>query len=327
MHWGHPELLWLLVVVPVMAPIWLYRGRRVAWAHPRAQLWLPLCPRRVRWTRLVSPALRSLLLTLFVLGAAQPRIPDPSSRSPAEAVALQIVLDVSGSMGEDDFPSAEGKKTRLQAAKEASRYLVSYQRQEGRADFIGLVTFAARPLDLCPPVNNPETLEALLQGAQLQGLPPESSTNIGDALALAVSLLRQAAPRHKSLLLLTDGEHNVPESLVPGALSPVAAARMAQALGIRIDVMYLGAANDAEAQQARTSLQQVAALTGGQFYDARALPDLPDVVAQLHRSAHELVETHVYTRNLELFPWLALGAVTLGLALLAWESSWGFRWP
>ena len=82
---------------------------------------------------------------------------------------------------------------------------------QGRpTDSIGLVVFATRPLTVCPLTLSHSVLLRLLDDEKPRSVPGESETNISDAVALGLQRLQSAGPRRKVLVLLTDGEHNVP---------------------------------------------------------------------------------------------------------------------
>src|SRR5207247_2603305 len=83
-------------------------------------------------------------------------------------------------------------------------------------------TFAARPSLPCPLTLSHSVLLRLLDAEQPRSVPTESQTNIGDAIAWGLHSLPSAAGRRQVLILLSDGEHNVP----PPALKPRQAAQL-----------------------------------------------------------------------------------------------------
>src|SRR5205807_1785807 len=143
---------------------------------------------RARRARVGGAALRAAGIAALVLALAGPRWPDPGTRLPAEGIAVVLVLDVSGSMGERDFPWRGELVTRLDAAKRALRLFVQGGDADGAhlpgrgGDQIGLVAFALHPEDTCPLTLSHDVLLELLAGEEPRGLP-DTGTNIGDALA------------------------------------------------------------------------------------------------------------------------------------------------
>ena len=53
--------------------------------------------------------------------------------------------------------------------------------------------------------------QVFYQVVRSRSVPGESETNLSDAVALGLYRLKSAGPRRKVLVLLTDGEHNVPD--------------------------------------------------------------------------------------------------------------------
>jgi Ca-activated chloride channel family protein len=323
MHFAVPVILWSLLALPVVG--WLrWRQRRAALTHPAVTGFARLLIQRSRFIAVVLLVLELAGLASLILALARPRWPDAGSRLPAHSSALQVVLDVSGSMAEQDFLLAGGKVTRLEAACAALRELLSENGETHlRAeDQVGLLTFATQAELVCPPTLSHGVLVRMLEGIKPLGAPPDSSTNIGDALAESIALLRRARPVEKAILLITDGEHNVPAMTVSGALKPWQAARLAQPLGVRIHTVFVGP-DDSAGAQAREALSQVAAQTGGLFFragDAAGLQELCERIAHAERTR---VESFQYARHNEAYPWCGLAWLTFILSRLLLE---GTRW-
>ncbi len=109
---AHPWLLPLLALAPVAAWAWL-RRRRAALRYSDVRLVADLPPGRSRRTRLGGAGLRAAGVAALVVALAGPRWPDPGTRLPAEGIAVVMVLDVSGSMAEQDFDWHGERVTRL----------------------------------------------------------------------------------------------------------------------------------------------------------------------------------------------------------------------
>ena len=216
-NFAYPLFLLLALAVPLVVWLWLRRRRSVV-RLPGAEALDRLPGGRARLARW------SLALILLVLALAGPRWPDRRTRISTEGIAISMVLDTSGSMAEADFDWKGERVTRLEAVKRAFRLFVAGGEGpdgvtlDGRPDdLIGVVTFATRPESLCPLTLSHGVLLDMLDREQPRSLPTESQTNIGDAVAWGLEQLDSAAgPRRKILILLSDGEHNVP----PPALKP-----------------------------------------------------------------------------------------------------------
>src|SRR5258708_112558 len=115
---ANPEFLWLMFVVPPLVWWWLRQGRN-ALRHPTVGLLADLPTGNARFARRAGAVLRGLALLLLIVAVAGPRRPDLRTRLETEGVAVVMVLDVSDSMGAQDFTWSGEEITRLEAAKRA----------------------------------------------------------------------------------------------------------------------------------------------------------------------------------------------------------------
>jgi Ca-activated chloride channel family protein len=261
-----------------------------------------------------------------MVALARPRWPDEQTRIPTRSTAIMLVLDVSGSMAEKDYMLHGQTVSRLEAAKHAFREFFKERGDEAAEDQVGLLTFAARAETVCPPTLSHAVVLQLLEQAQPVGLPPESSTNIGDALAEAIGLLQRARPQEKTLVLLSDGEHNVPSNVVVGALKPRQAAQVAAGLGIRVHTILTGPETEATAE-ARSALQDVASMTSGRSFRAANADAIQDVCTELDQLERTRIESYRYYRYHEGYPWVGLACLVFSFAALLLEGTRGLRIP
>src|SRR5205807_711003 len=208
---------------------------------------LPAGRRRI--ARCGGAGMRAAGLLLMVIAVSGPRWPDLRTRIATEGIAMIMVVDVSGSMAEPDFTWRGQRITRLDAVKRAFTLFVAGgegldgEALEGRPDdLIGLVTFATRPDSACPLTLSHSALLRILAHEEPRTIPNESQTNIGDAIAWGLQRLEKAGARRKVMLLLTDGEHNVP----PPALKPRQAAQIAARMSVPIYTIDAGGESPAE---------------------------------------------------------------------------------
>jgi Ca-activated chloride channel family protein len=288
--------------------------------------------------------LRGLGLASLVLALAGPRWPDPGTRLPAEGVAIEFVLDVSGSMAEPDFDWHGQPLRRLDAVRRAFRLFVEGGDAEGvhfdgrTNDRIGLVAFARFPETVAPLTLSHAALLQLLDAQEPRTVPEEADTNVGDALAWGVEKLRTAGDGRKVLVLLSDGEHNVASP----ALKPRQAAQLAANLGVPVYTIDAGGppesahsgrgeSVDGEAARSRVQGQQslaaVAALTGGLSFAAHDAAALLRVCQAIDRLERQTVESFQYRRYAEAYPWCAAAAVVLLVTALALELTVWLRGP
>jgi Ca-activated chloride channel family protein len=323
---ANPAWLALLILVPA---IWIVTRRRAAQAaiqFPSSGLLHGIRPsiwQRLQWLPL---AIRSATLILLVLALARPQRPNEKTRVYAEGIAIQMVVDCSGSMQIEDFELDGKPVSRLDAVKDVFIRFVNGDRSlSGRStDLIGLVKFANYPDVQCPLTLSHDAL--VHEISQLKtAIPSDDGTNIGDAVAWALEDLRASKAKSKVMILLTDGVNQPApvEGLEP--LDPVEAAKIAQGLGIRI--YTIGAGSNAgvarmKGQLVRVQpvdeqlLQQMADVTGAKYFRASDTNGLRSIYSEIDRLEKTRSESVVYVDHKELFPPLAW----TGLVLLCIEQ-------
>ena len=323
------EPAWLLLApLAALAVAAVARRRSPALRYPSLALVRGLPRGRSRQAVVGPIVLKTLAVLLLVAAAAGPRRPDLATRVPAVGVSIVLVLDVSGSMATADFArpgSPDG--TRLDAARQAFRQFVAGGPGfDGRPnDAIGLVTFAALPRTVCPLTLNHSVLLQLLDAERARA-GPDAGSNVGDAIAEAVSRLDGEGDRRKVIVLLSDGEHNAESG---GALKPRQAAQLAASLGVpvyAIDCGGEGAATDGERQQrdaGRESLQAVARMTGGQCFaadDAEGVRGACREIDALERRPLDAFRYRRYRHDAKWYALAAAGLLALNVALT--QSVW-----
>ncbi len=326
---GHAWVLLLLLVVPLAA--WRLFSRHKPAIHftsPGLQSMDPTWRQRSRW---LLPAFRLMALMLLVAALARPQQGLSQHTADAEGIAIQLVLDRSGSMDHDDFRSGGRWVMRLAAVKDvAGRFVAGGGRLAGRvSDLVGLVTFAQFADSDCPLTLDHEFLLARLHRAQIVEAFREDGTAIGDALGLAVARLHDLDGRRtepddteaiaKVAILLTDGENNA------GQLEPEKAAQLAAALNVRVYTIGVGTGGDArsgDAAAGESVLRRVAEITGGKSYRASDTASLEAIYEEIDKLERTRFADRRYTDYRELaiessrvgpflFPPLVLAALML----------------
>ncbi|MEM7784282.1 MAG: VWA domain-containing protein [Planctomycetota bacterium] len=308
-----PIFLWLLIPVAWLG--WrMFRGqnlRSISFSTTTfASQLKPTLRQRLLWLP------RVLILTgmvLLVLGLARPRLGLTRAVTETEGIAIEMVIDRSGSMQALDFQIGEQNVNRLTAVKHVAGKFISGEGElQGRvSDLIGLVTFAAYADGITPPTLDHAFLKSNLNNTEFALSRNEQGTSIGDAIALAVEKLnaldekRDEKVKSKIMILLTDGENTT------GELDPVAAAELAQTLGIKIYTIGVGTNSGQapipvqDAFTGRTRIQmmpvsideetltQIANLTGGKYYRATDTDSLTRIYAEID----QLEKTEVESEN------------------------------
>jgi Ca-activated chloride channel family protein len=284
-----PWALAFLIVPPVIA---LWRGRRRAGASIEVPAIAPSAPTlaaRIAW---LPGFLAAFGLAAAIVALAGPRRPERRAVAGPPGVAIAVALDVSGSMSAEDFLP----KNRLEVARSVVADFI-----RGRPDdAIALLAFAGNARTICPATEDHDALLALL--APLDGSKFADGTAIGNAIATAVSRLKDLPAKSRVLVLVTDGGNNA------GQIDPDTAARMAAAYGIRVHTVAVGKGGRVpitvtvrDPETGRTSrrrieanveideglLRNIAQETGGRFFratDAQALREIFDAIGALEKS-------------------------------------------
>ena len=298
-----PVALLLLIGIPLLA-LWQLRGRQArpvlrmsSLAGARAAV--PTWRVRLRW---LPAALRLAAVALIIVAVARPQSGQADTLLPQEGIDIVLVLDTSTSMRQ---PVVDGD-SRLEIAQRVLRSFVA----ERETDRLGLVVFRSRSFVLSPLTVDYSAFQSLVDSADDLDLP--NGTAIGLALADAINLLRDSKAESRTVILLSDGENNRPE------VAPDEAARIAQALGIRIyTIGVTDAADESPFTPFRvneTALRTIADLTDGRYFSAapETLGDVYDAIDSLERSR---LGPERFATVEELAPY-ALG---LALALVAFE--------
>lgn len=303
MRFEDPYLLALLALIPLLLFL-LRRFPRESSAAAYSNLGL-LAGYQTTWRlryRWLPTAVRALAMALLVVALARPQVGRAETELPGEGIDIALVLDTSGSMA----VSFGGDETRLAVAQRVLREFV-----QGRSeDRIGLVIFREASMVLSPLTLDYPALQRLLEEVPRINLP--DGTAIGVGLADGVNLLRDSRARSRVVILLTDGENNA------GNIEPLAAARIAETLGIR--VYAIGIIDPRSRRAGRTevderALQEMAQLTGGRYFPA----ENPDALRGVYEGIDRLEKSRVGRPQYAAFDELAGYFLVAALLLLALE--------
>lgn len=225
MRFAYPQVLWLLLLLPVLGALaWqrLKAGRRTLAAslsdRMAARLTAHLNPR----TAGLATGLLLLAAALVLLGAARPQRGTQYVTATRKGIDLIIALDVSESMLAEDL-----KPNRLLRARHEIASILD--RLEG--DRVGLVAFAGAAFVQCPLTLDYAAARMFLEYMG-PDLIPEPGTNLADALEVSTRAFESEGDEFRALVLISDGEDHIGEAQ--------AAAREARKNGVRIFTVGIG---------------------------------------------------------------------------------------
>ena len=261
--------------------------------------------------------LRVLALSLIVIAAARPQATTVEAIRPAEGIDIVLVIDASSSMATARLADDE---TRIQAARRVARDFIA-ERQANGNDRIGLVMFQRRALVLSPLTLDLDAIDEMVDVSVRSGLIPDG-TALGVATMEAIDLLRGSNAASRIVVVLTDGENNVPD------ITPNQSAAVARATGVRLYTIGLPSnVRQVGVGFSELTLVYMADETGGVYFratDARELADAYQSISDLER---ERVGDEVFLATQELAPWFLLGAGLLLVLEIALRATWWRRAP
>lgn len=311
----NPEVLFFIPLM-IFVLVYFYRRRSLAAFTLPQEAFFAGSPVTWRMRLAFLPfILRLSAVVLLMVAIAGPRSLTSDSKSVSEGINILLALDVSTSMAAEDFVLAGKRQSRLSVVKTVVKTFIN-QRTDDR---IGLVAFAARPYSVSPLTLDHSWLELNLERIDF-GLM-EDGTAIGSAIAAGVSRLRNVKDGARIIVLLTDGINNA------GRVTPLAAARMAKAFGIKVytigagtrgmapypvvDVFGRKSYQNVKIDIDEASLEQIANMTGGQYFRATDAESLSAVYQQIDRLEKARFDETGFRQYDEYFWMLLLGVLVL----------------
>lgn len=248
--------------------------------------------------------LPALIWLLLVCALARPQWLEAPVTRDQPTRDLLLLVDLSGSMHQEDFMSKEGAKVdRLQAVKEVLGDFLLRR----RGDRVGLVVFGNAPFLQAPFSTDLTLVKQLLDETAIAMAGPR--TALGDAIGLGVTLFEQSEAPARTIIALTDG--NDTDSQVP----PIEAARVARERGIRIHTVAIGDPTTVgEEKLDQATLRGVAETSGGSFFLANDRQQLVTIYEQLDALETRQVQvvSHRPRRDLFFWPLLVVLLISLG---------------
>ncbi len=319
-----PELLWLLVVVPVMVAIYislLRRKKKSAARYASLSMIKEAMGAGQHFRRHVPPLLFLIALTGMLVAVARPTA---IITMPSQHETIILAIDVSGSMRATDV-----EPNRLVAAQAAARSFVAEQPRHTR---IGVVSFAATASVVQSPTQNRDDIIGAIDRFQLQ-----RGTAVGSGVLVSLKTifpdvefnLRSANPRPEAerdqrrgrpiakpsepakvpfkpvppgsynsaaIILLSDGRTTT-------GPDPVEAARIAAERGVRVFTVGIGTPEgeiigfegwSMRVRLDEDTMKEIANVTRGEYFYAGTATDLKKVYESLNsRIVFEAKETEI----------------------------------
>jgi Ca-activated chloride channel family protein len=324
MTFGQAQLLYGLILIPLMALLLLWAARQKKGAV--ARLGNPALIERLsqsvnRRGRRWQIVLWFVALTLIIISLARPQWGSEVQMVEQQGIEIMVVLDVSQSMLAEDI-----KPNRLSRAK---LEIVDMMDRLGGNE-LGLVLFAGASFIQFPLTSDFATARSFLDSAH-PGVISRSGTAIGEAIQTALEGFNWQRASQKVIVIMTDGEGHEGD--------PLEAARQAAEMDVLIYTIGFGSPKGEPIPEHNTAgeitgykkdaqgeiilskldevmLQQIALAAGGQYYRASAAGnELSALAAELDNLQKTELESRFETRHIErfqIFLLVALLAIIVG---------------
>ena len=240
-----------------------------------------------------APLLLLAGLSALVVAAARPRTPLAHEKKSIDAIAIAMTMDVSGSMDALDLaplgtdfqrPSKKLEEwTRLAVVKRLFAEFV----EKRPDDLIGLVSFGTYASTVSPLTMDHEMLLHALKGVEIPGTvfdaqgnviggEEEANTAIGDGLATALLRLKDAKPKSKIVILLSDGVSNT------GVVEPKDAAATAAKMGVKVYCIGIGTTQRRIPRLVRDGFGRYGVVADRMIFDERQLKGIAETTGAMY---------------------------------------------
>ena len=229
---------------------------------------------------------------------------------------LLLAIDISDSMRIDDMKVENSNVMRIDAVKSIASEFI----QNRESDRIGLILFGQQAY-----LQTPLTFDRKSAIAELNDALPGfagSSTAIGDAMGLAINLLRDRPTQSRVLILLSDGSNTY-------GSDPLAAVSVAAEADIKIHTIAIGATThfgeDVIGQKMEInpsrdldeqSLAAIADATGGRYFRAHNTEELTSIYATIDELEPAPAKEFVRPQK-SLYHWPLAAALVCAILLTA----------
>lgn len=225
MIFAEPKYLMLLLLIPVFFVIQAlalkFRAKRLRRFGDQAlvEKLMPSYSKAKVWLRL---SLFAIAFLFFILGIARPQMGAILKEHKTRGAEVMVVLDVSNSMLAQDY-----SPNRLERAKLAISRMVDKLRD----DRIGLIVFAGNSFVQLPITTDYVSAKMFLSSISTESVPIQG-TAMGEAISTALRSFSAQSDKSRAIIVITDGENHEDD--------PVAAARQAAELGVRVFTIGVG---------------------------------------------------------------------------------------
>jgi tetratricopeptide (TPR) repeat protein len=330
LRFEHPDLLWFLLALPVLAAgLFALRRRqkRLLAGFASPGLLRELAPDMSAAKRAIKNTLGLVALGFVIVAAANPQVGTRLEEVKREGIDLFVALDVSLSMKAEDI-----RPNRLEKAKRDVSALLN----KLQGDRVGLIVFAGDAFVQFPLTSDYSAADLFISAVDVDAVPTPG-TMIASAIELVLKSFPEDLPTEKVLIIVSDGEDT------EGDLD--AAIKKATSAGVKVFTVGMGTVTggpiplyDASGNRVdykrdrrgsiviskleETTLRQLASPTGGSYRRATSggneIDEIYEELLSLERVAFDAKQVTGY-ESMYQYP-LALAILFLILDVLLSEK-------
>ncbi|HEY9258916.1 VWA domain-containing protein [Chitinophaga sp.] len=314
---------WVAFLLPLpLLVYWLLpplRRRRAALIAPffqRAAQVAGVRPRKNAWVTRKNIFMYGVLILCWICmlaAASSPRFVSKPGKRPKTVRSFLIAADISFSMAQTDWVVNGRRMSRWDAVISLMKDFIAKR----KSDQMGLVVFGSNAYIQAPLTTDLPMINWLLDQTEV-GMAGQM-TNIGDAIAYSVKILKEDTLQQKVMLLITDGVDTGVDLL------PLDAAKMAGKDSITIYTMGIGkASGNGGYDLDEPTLKAIAATTGGRYFNAMNEKDLSGVYKALDELAPVVYQEESFEPVTLLYYYPLAAGVILALVFQLISGSWRF---
>lgn len=334
MDFAHPEILYLLAVLPVMLALYLlarYTRKRKLTRYGKPEIVAALIPEASKYKPVIKIILQMLIVASLIIALARPRHGEREIAESRDGIEIMMAVDVSRSMLASSTDDPRGI-SRLDRAK----FLFTKLINKLENDKVGLVVFAGNS-SLQLPITNDFVSAKIYINDLSTSMINEQGTDIGSAIDMALQGFSSDDDVNRAIILLTDAEDHEEQA--------VAMAEKAGQAGVQVNVIGVGTAKgslipldsslseflkDDQGNPVTTrfnaeAAKKIAESGGGSYIngnDADADQQMVDILDKIDKATLGTVKYKASAERFYIFLWIALALITADIFVLDRKIGW-----
>ncbi len=334
MDFAHPQILYLLLVLPIVFALYLlarYSRKRKLERYGRPEMVEHLMPDASKYLPTIKIIILMLAITSLIIALARPRHGEKEVKEVREGIEIMIAVDVSQSMLASSTDDPKGI-SRLDRAKFLFSNLINHLEN----DKVGVVVYAGSP-QLQLPITT-DFLSAKIYINELStSMIKEQGTDIGAAIDMALQGFSSNEDVKKAIILLTDAEDHEQQA--------EAIAEKAANAGVQVNVIGVGTSKGAliplnsdmseflrdESGAPVTTrfnadaAQKIAEKGGGNYIngnDSDAAQQMVKLLDQIEKTDLGTVKYKASAERFYIFLWIAFALIIIYILIPESKISW-----